>query len=89
MPSQPYHSRLAGWGRFPVVDGLVLKSENLAAISAAATLSRGLGRSYGDSSLPARPELPGGRDDVGRSAAGLRSGVGVVAGRGRRVAVGI
>ena len=58
MQVQPYRSKLAGWGRFPVVDGLVLKSEDLAAISETASLSRGLGRSYGDSSLPARPELP-------------------------------
>ena len=58
MPSPPYHSRLAGWGRFPIVDALVLKSENLVAISETASLSRGLGRSYGDSSLPAGPDLP-------------------------------
>jgi len=36
----------------------VLKSEDLATISETATLSRGLGRSYGDSSLPARPDSP-------------------------------
>ena len=58
MPQQPYRSKLAGWGRFPVVDGLELKSENLAAITETATLCRGLGRSYGDSSLPARGDLP-------------------------------
>lgn len=58
MKMQPYRSRIAGWGRFPVVDGLVLKSENLPAISETASLSRGLGRSYGDSSLPARGDLP-------------------------------
>ena len=58
MSQQPYRTKLAGWGRFPVVDGLELKSENLAAITAAATLCRGLGRSYGDSSLPARVDSP-------------------------------
>jgi decaprenylphospho-beta-D-ribofuranose 2-oxidase len=58
MIQQPFRSRIAGWGRFPVADGLVLKSEDLAAISETASLSRGLGRSYGDSSLPARPDLP-------------------------------
>ena len=58
MPQQPYRTRLAGWGRFPVVDGLEWKSENLAAITEKATLCRGLGRSYGDSSLPARADLP-------------------------------
>jgi decaprenylphospho-beta-D-ribofuranose 2-oxidase len=58
MPQQPYRSRLSGWGRFPVVEGLVLKSENLAAVTEQATLSRGLGRSYGDSSLPAGADRP-------------------------------
>ena len=58
MPQQPYRAELAGWGRFPVVDGLEWKSEHLAAITATATLCRGLGRSYGDSSLPAGPDRP-------------------------------
>jgi decaprenylphospho-beta-D-ribofuranose 2-oxidase len=58
MQVQPYRSQITGWGRFPVVDGLVLKSEDLPAASETASLSRGLGRSYGDSSLPARPDLP-------------------------------
>lgn len=58
MAVEPYRSKITGWGRFPVVDGLVLKSEDLASISQKATLSRGLGRSYGDSSLPARPDMP-------------------------------
>jgi FAD/FMN-containing dehydrogenase len=58
MPQSPFRSRFSGWGRFPVVEGLVLKSESLATITESASLSRGLGRSYGDSSLPARPDLP-------------------------------
>lgn len=58
MPPPPYRTKLAGWGRYPVVDGLQWKSENLAAITESATLSRGLGRSYGDSSLPARADFP-------------------------------
>jgi len=58
MPQQPFRAKLAGWGRFPVVEGLVFRSENLAVSTERATLSRGLGRSYGDSSLPARPEFP-------------------------------
>jgi len=45
---------LAGWGRLPMPGREVL-SENLEAVSAGAVLSRGLGRSYGDSSLPASP----------------------------------
>lgn len=58
MQIQPYRSQIAGWGRFPIVDGLVLKSEDLPTITTTATLSRGLGRSYGDSSLPATAESP-------------------------------
>jgi FAD/FMN-containing dehydrogenase len=48
---------LCGWGRYPVVDGAQIVTEDLEAASREATLSRGLGRSYGDASLPA----PGGR----------------------------
>src|SRR4029079_10796645 len=41
------------WGRAPVVPGHEVRSEDLARISECRPLSRGLGRSYGDSSLPA------------------------------------
>ena len=54
MPHEPYHTSLSGWGRYPIVGGMEVKSENLDAIAQYANLSRGLGRSYGDSSLPAR-----------------------------------
>jgi FAD/FMN-containing dehydrogenase len=47
---------LAGWGRHPVVQGRQIASENLEEITEGAVLSRGLGRSYGDASLPASPE---------------------------------
>ena len=47
-------AQLAGWGRLPM-PGRELASENLEALSRGAVLSRGLGRSYGDSSLPADP----------------------------------
>jgi decaprenylphospho-beta-D-ribofuranose 2-oxidase len=43
---------LSAWGRLPM-PGTELLGEDLEAITHAATLSRGLGRSYGDSSLPA------------------------------------
>ena len=43
---------LSGWGRLPAPGREVL-SENLETASVGARLSRGLGRSYGDSSLPA------------------------------------
>jgi FAD/FMN-containing dehydrogenase len=45
--------RLAGWGRYPAIEAVELRSEQLERITAEATLCRGLGRSYGDSSLPA------------------------------------
>ncbi|WP_394848651.1 FAD-binding oxidoreductase [Pendulispora brunnea] len=45
-------STLSGWGRVPV-PGHEQLSENLEAATRGAVLCRGLGRSYGDSSLPA------------------------------------
>ena len=44
-------SRLAGWGGLSV-PGTERRSEDLAAITEDVALTRGLGRSYGDSSLP-------------------------------------
>ena len=49
-------SSLSGWGRLEV-PGRVLRSEDLERASEHATLSRGLGRSYGDSSLPPPGQL--------------------------------
>lgn len=46
---------LAGWGRLPA-PGTERPSEDLARVTRGAALTRGLGRSYGDSSLPARPD---------------------------------
>jgi FAD/FMN-containing dehydrogenase len=46
---------LSGWGRWPVVPGHELLSEDLASLTRDASLTRGLGRSYGDASLPASP----------------------------------
>ena len=46
---------LSGWGRWPVVPGQELLSEDLASLTRDANLTRGLGRSYGDASLPAGP----------------------------------
>ncbi len=43
---------LEGWGRLPV-PGREVRSPDLEALTRHAVLSRGLGRSYGDSSLPA------------------------------------
>ncbi len=43
---------LTGWGRYPVVVARHRRSEDLEAVTRGATLSRGLGRSYGDASLP-------------------------------------
>lgn len=49
-------TRLEGWGRWPVVDVQQRAGVDLERAGADATLARGLGRSYGDASLPA----PGG-----------------------------
>jgi FAD/FMN-containing dehydrogenase len=46
---------LAGWGRV-AVPGREVLSADLVEASRGAVLMRGLGRSYGDSSLPARPD---------------------------------
>ncbi|MEM7355563.1 MAG: FAD-binding protein, partial [Acidobacteriota bacterium] len=53
---------LSGWGRLPG-PGREVVSEDLAAAAAGAALTRGLGRSYGDSSLPPadRPVAAGSR----------------------------
>ena len=48
-------AHLAGWGRLPG-PGRELVSEDLAAVARHAPLTRGLGRSYGDSSLPPADE---------------------------------
>jgi decaprenylphospho-beta-D-ribofuranose 2-oxidase len=46
---------IRSWGRM-AAEGYEVRSEDLAAVTCDAELSRGLGRSYGDSSLPARPD---------------------------------
>ena len=46
-------TKIAGWGRLPVVTGHEVVPEELEAASAGVQLARGLGRSYGDASLPA------------------------------------
>ncbi len=51
----PPATALSGWGRHPIVKAPQLRSEDLPRITVGATLTRGLGRSYGDASLP----LPG------------------------------
>lgn len=47
--------RLEGWGRVSA-PGREIRSEDFEAVTRGAALSRGLGRSYGDSSLPASPQ---------------------------------
>ncbi len=50
-PSLPPDETLSGWGRVPL-PGREVRSEDLVTLTRDATLCRGLGRSYGDSSLP-------------------------------------
>ena len=45
-------TRLSGWGRYPVVEAREVLSEDLERITHDVVLTRGLGRSYGDASLP-------------------------------------
>jgi decaprenylphospho-beta-D-ribofuranose 2-oxidase len=47
-------TELAGWGSYPRVQACERRSEDLERITRDAVLTRGLGRSYGDSSLPPR-----------------------------------
>ncbi len=44
--------RLFGWGRHPDVEAWQIEGEDLEAITSDVVLTRGLGRSYGDASLP-------------------------------------
>lgn len=53
----PPPTTLSGWGMHPVVRGIEL-TRDFRRDTARATLSRGLGRSYGDASLPAGSESP-------------------------------
>ena len=64
---------LSGWGRWPVVPGHELLSEDLAALTRDANLTRGLGRSYGDASLPSTRRRAGRRLAPGRPRHRLRS----------------
>ena len=50
--AEPGLTELSGWGMHPRVQGRQRLSENLERITDGAILSRGLGRSYGDASLP-------------------------------------
>ncbi len=54
VASKTAEPTLAAWGRVPELGREVL-SEQLESLTRGAVLSRGLGRSYGDSSLPASP----------------------------------
>ena len=52
-PGGRSQSLLAGWGNMPVVHGYEIRSESLEHVTRNATLTRGLGRAYGDAALPA------------------------------------
>ncbi len=52
---------LSGWGRYPIVEAREALSEDLERLTRCVSLTRGLGRSYGDASLPsARDSLVAG-----------------------------
>src|SRR3990170_2701330 len=48
---------LSGWGRFPLVPGHESTGERLDQATQEVPLTRGLGRAYGDASLPASGDL--------------------------------
>jgi decaprenylphospho-beta-D-ribofuranose 2-oxidase len=50
--SRSVHTKICGWGRSPVVDAEQIEGPDLEEITRDAVLTRGLGRSYGDASLP-------------------------------------
>lgn len=56
--SDPPATELVGWGNYPRVRGRERLSEDLERITDGAALTRGLGRSYGDASLPADATRP-------------------------------
>lgn len=45
---------VGGWGRFPIREARLCAHEDLTLVNSGTTLSRGLGRSYGDAALPAK-----------------------------------
>jgi FAD/FMN-containing dehydrogenase len=51
-PNDAALAELSGWGHYPVVEACERRSEDLEAITTGVVLTRGLGRSYGDASLP-------------------------------------
>ena len=50
--THPPTRRISGWGLCPSVEARETVGEDLARLTQGAVLSRGLGRSYGDASLP-------------------------------------
>jgi decaprenylphospho-beta-D-ribofuranose 2-oxidase len=59
-------TELHGWGRQPLVQGRQVLSEDFEAATCDARLSRGLGRSYGDASLPVAHDLVAGSQPANR-----------------------
>lgn len=58
VADDPPVGELTGWGNFPRRRGRERRSEDLVRITDGAALTRGLGRSYGDASLPADDVRP-------------------------------
>lgn len=53
MSASDSQTNLSGWGRYPTVRAVEVQGSDLANATEQVVLTRGLGRSYGDASLPA------------------------------------
>jgi len=51
------HRAISGWGLHPVIDAYEVEGEDLEEITRDVVLTRGMGRSYGDASLPPEADL--------------------------------
>ncbi|HYC01123.1 MAG TPA: FAD-binding oxidoreductase [Candidatus Limnocylindrales bacterium] len=55
--SAVHRRTICGWGRYPRVEAFEVEGERLEEITRDVVLTRGLGRSYGDASLPPAPGM--------------------------------
>ena len=81
MPNEPYRAKIAGWGRYPVVDGLEYKSENLEAVTENGLAQPRIGPLLRRLVIARPKRSSGGRHDVGQPTSELRPHDGGIAQR--------